>query len=351
MPYLQVQQLHNVQGAMPRRARTAAFWLALASTAIASTMVPRPSRAPRLRIRGVTPRAPPPRERTLSPELAQALPFAQTTLPFARTTLPSAARIVEEIADPASSLRAAQYGNITRLAELQAAGWDLTRVRERNGCSLTHRAAGSGQLGTLAFLLDRTGCRADHASDGGKKGARGRTALHFSARHNHVACCELLVERGAFIDAETAGGVTPLMWAAHYGARSTAAWLLDNGADPLFKNPKTGCGVAHWCAAGGCVATARRLLELGMSKVSFAAPNDVGHTPLYKAASKGEANMVDFLLKVVPPATILLRDQAGRSAADAAQDAGFPHLAAHLRPYEDAALDSALAQYGVPPPP
>ena len=40
-----------------------------------------------------------------------------------------------------------------------------------------------------------------------------------------------------------------------------------------------------------------------------------------------------------------------REPSDAAADAGFPHLATHLRSFEDRALDAALAQYGVPPPP
>ena len=294
-------------------------------------------RAPRLRIRAPMP---PPRERILTPPIERP------------TTLPAASRIVEDIGDPASSLRAAQDGNTRRLAELQDVGYLLERVRDRNGCSLTHRAAGSGRLETLAWLLTRTGCRADHASDGGKKGARGRTPLHFAARHGHVACCRLLRERGAVIDAETASGVTPLMWAGYYGSTNAAAWLLDAGADPLYRNAKTGCTVAHWCAAGGDVRTAQKLLELGVPRASFAEPNAVGHTPLNKAAAKGEVAMVDFLLEsIVPPANLLLRDQTGRSAADAASDAGFPHLAAHLRSFEDRALDAALAQYGVPPPP
>ena len=176
-------------------------------------------RARRLRIRAPMP---PPRERTLTPPIERP------------TTLPAASRIVEDIGDPASSLRAAQDGNTRRLAELQDVGYLLERVRDRNGCSLTHRAAGSGRLETLAWLLTRTGCRADHASDGGKKGARGRTPLHFAARHGHVACCRLLHERGALIDAETASGVTPLMWAGYYGSTNAAAWLLDAGADPLL---------------------------------------------------------------------------------------------------------------------
>ena len=125
-------------------------------------------RPPRLRIR--VRRWPPPRERA-APPIERPTP------------LPAASRIVEDIGDPASSLRAAQDGNTRRLAELQDVGYLLERVRDRNGCSLTHRAAGSGRLETLAWLLTRTGCRADPRATAAKKGARGRAPLHFAARH------------------------------------------------------------------------------------------------------------------------------------------------------------------------
>ena len=77
------------------------------------------------------------------PTDARVPPVAPLTPPRERPTppLPAASRIVEDIGDPASSLRAAQDGNTRRLAELQDVGYLLERVRDRNGCSLTHRAA------------------------------------------------------------------------------------------------------------------------------------------------------------------------------------------------------------------
>ena len=79
--------------------------------------------------------------------------------------------------------------------------------------------------------------------------------------------------------------------------------------------------------------------------VDFAAPNAVGHTPLNKAAAKGHFEMVEWILGVVDPSNVLVRDATGRSAADAAADARFPHLAALLEERVRAAEDAHRRRY------
>ena len=195
--------------------------------------------------------------------------------------------------------------------------------------------------GALAFLL-RAGCDAAAAPKTGKASKRGRTPLHFAARGGDTTCLELLRARGARVDAETGDGQTPLMWAAFHGRAAAAAYLVDRGASTAARHPRTGCTVAHWCGAGGDVATARFLHGRG---VDFAAPNAVGHTPLNKAAAKGHFEMVEWILGVVDPSNVLVRDATGRSAADAAADARFPHLAALLEERVRAAEDAHRRRY------
>ena len=235
--------------------------------------------------------------------------------------------IVEDVKNDTGALRAAGDGDVDRLVRLSRGGYEVRRVVDRNGATCLHRAAGNGHVAAVEYLL-LAGCDATAAPATGKASKRGRTALHFAARGNHVACLDLLAKRGARLDAETGDGQTPLMWAAVYGAVNACEWLVSRGAATDRLHPKTGCGVAHWCGAGGDVATARFLHARG---VDFGAPNHVGHTPLNKAAAKGHADLVEWILQHVDYDNVLLRDQTGRTAADAAADANFPHLARFLQ--------------------
>jgi ankyrin repeat protein len=64
----------------------------------------------------------------------------------------------------------------------------------------------------------------------------GWTALHYAAASGDDAITQLLLEHHAYIDAEALAKFTPLMMAAREGHESTAALLLDAGADPTLKN-------------------------------------------------------------------------------------------------------------------
>jgi ankyrin repeat protein len=64
----------------------------------------------------------------------------------------------------------------------------------------------------------------------------GWTALHYAASSGQVEIMKLLIEKFAFIDAQSPNGTTPLMMAAMYGSPDSVKLLLDEGADPLMKN-------------------------------------------------------------------------------------------------------------------
>ena len=64
----------------------------------------------------------------------------------------------------------------------------------------------------------------------------GWTPLHYAATSGHVEVMRLLLDRHAYIDAESPNGTTPLMMAAHYGTPGAVKLLLEEGADPMIKN-------------------------------------------------------------------------------------------------------------------
>jgi uncharacterized protein len=63
----------------------------------------------------------------------------------------------------------------------------------------------------------------------------GWTPLHYAATNGHLTIMKLLLEKYAFIDAQSPNGTTPLMMAAGYGSPEAVKLLLDEGADTAMK--------------------------------------------------------------------------------------------------------------------
>lgn len=69
------------------------------------------------------------------------------------------------------------------------------------------------------------------------KGGWTATALHCAARGGAKEACQLLIEKGAYVDGRTKDNkLTPLMVAAEKGHTQVCGLLLDNGADVNAKD-------------------------------------------------------------------------------------------------------------------
>lgn len=127
----------------------------------------------------------------------------------------------------------------------------------------------------------------------------GITPLHWAAINGHVACCRMLLERGA--DVHAIGGVlraSPLHWCARNGHIQVLTLLLKYGADPLAKDGQ-GFHCLHLVTQSSLVMAILYFLQLDI----FGADNQLdsrdaqGHTALMWAAFQGDALSVDVLLK------------------------------------------------------
>jgi ankyrin repeat protein len=109
---------------------------------------------------------------------------------------------------------AAQTGNVAIAEYLLGNGADL------DICT----ASMLGMAGKVSEMLEADPSLA-HAT-----GAHGIPVLYFPVIHGHVEIANLLLNKGADINAG-AGGNTPLHAAAAFGQTGMASWLLANGAD------------------------------------------------------------------------------------------------------------------------
>jgi ankyrin repeat protein len=134
------------------------------------------------------------------------------------------------------------------------------------------RAAGSGQLRVVQFLLD-------HGADLGLRTTTGQTPLHLAAASGHRAIIELLLQREAAVDARDNSGRTALYESAGRGFVAVAEVLLAAGAD-VNARVDNGRTPLHFAVDHGQSRIVSLLLEQGADPRAVA---EDGRTPLMVA--------------------------------------------------------------------
>jgi ankyrin repeat protein len=179
-------------------------------------------------------------------------------------------------------------------------------------------------LHAIAIDDDRTVARllADGV-DPNVKDARGQVALYVALRDGSPKSARVLVAaKGLQVDAENAGGETPLMMAALRGNEEIALALLARGAAPH----RPGWSPLHYAATGGSAALVRLFLSKG-APVDARSPT--GRTPLMMAGRYGSSDAAEVLLEA--GADRRLVDDAGLDAAANADAGGNDAVATWIR--------------------
>jgi ankyrin repeat protein len=108
---------------------------------------------------------------------------------------------------------------------MRSAGTDI-EAKIRNGDTALMIAAYQSNQPAVEALLAK----------GAEVNRPGWTALHYAAAAGSNAIVQLLLDKSAYIDAESPNKTTPIMMAAYRGHILTVKLLLDEGADATLKN-------------------------------------------------------------------------------------------------------------------
>jgi len=129
--------------------------------------------------------------------------------------------------DPAKDiLRAAKRGETAAVAALLDQDASLLNARDTDGSTPLHCASWKGHTETVQLLIER-GADIEATNENDHWGDR---PLHAAAHGNQRAVALLLVEAGADVNAKNAGGRTPLDETTFHKATAAARVLRAAGA-------------------------------------------------------------------------------------------------------------------------
>jgi ankyrin repeat protein len=149
-----------------------------------------------------------------------------------------------------------------------------------------HNAARLGRLQVAEFLL-ANGAKIEAAAQAG-----GGKALHFAAEAANKPMIELLLRKGADVNARNGPGLTALHIAARGGFLSVAELLLEKGAD-INAVDRNGYSPLHSAVSRRFRAFAEFLLARGANVGLASEPEG---TPLQMAVRSNDADMLELLI-------------------------------------------------------
>ena len=116
------------------------------------------------------------------------------------------------------------------------------------GCTpALHKAAREGDADRVRKLLD---AGADVNVRNANKGRLQYTPLHWAAHYGHLEIAELLISRGATVDAIDSAFSNPLYLAAEQGHPKVVKFLISKGAEVNVKSSRSGYTPLHRAAWG-----------------------------------------------------------------------------------------------------
>lgn len=200
--------------------------------------------------------------------------------------------------------KACKEGHVDEVRRLINNNADLSTAENEVFDTLLHQAIFSGNELLLRYLINEAAIPINSINN------FRMTPLHYAVSSG-VNTVSLLLNSGAFADAQDSAGRTPLMIACSYNNVEVTKLLLDRGASTrTFDSSGDTC--MHHATRGKCLAVLKVLLRLSRGDPNFA--NFLDETPLHFACASGSHTAVRFLLESGGDPAV--KTKAGKKAVD-----------------------------------
>jgi ankyrin repeat protein/cytochrome c-type biogenesis protein CcmH/NrfG len=190
-----------------------------------------------------------------------------------------------QFARTAAIRAAAKAGNVERVAELLKTNPAWVESPDLEGDVLLHAAANQGNRALAQLLIDKgANVNATNKSS--------HSPLHLAAMQGRADVAALLLANRAELLRQCANGMTPLHEASGQGHTSVVEILLAQGT-PVNTPNRNGDTPLHLAVQKGHLDLARLLIA---KRASVNATNKLGETPLHHTAAQGDQAMAKLLL-------------------------------------------------------
>jgi len=221
-------------------------------------------------------------------------------------------------ADPSILLQIAKTGDTVGVNRLLSAKCDVKQAKTRVNFSALHACAYGGFADTASAILTAH-CTQEYLDS--MKTPENITPLFFAAQFGALDVCKLLLERGANVKLGRDDGQSPLYKAAHKGHKQIVELMMKYGAD-ISVTPKDGSTPLFIASQHGHEPVVECLMH---AKADPDKPMNGGATPLVVSSQNGHQGVVTILAK--SGANLNAVNSTGQTSLHKAAQKGFSEIA------------------------